>query len=181
MIAPKYTIGSIVWWATTETERKYIQCSDCFGKKYIKVELADDDKTVLTIPCEGCTRGYEWPSGLIETWEAVVSVKTASITGVNLDHEGVEYRSATSSTSSYILKEEDLFENEDEAKARAEVIAAERTEAEAARHRNKLKPTKSWAWHVTYHRNCLKRAEKEVEYHTSQMNHAKTLAKAVQA
>jgi hypothetical protein len=174
---PKFNIGSTVWWASTESVQKFIQCSDCFGKKYLKVELADEPPTVLTIPCEGCKRGYREPAGVIETYEAVVNVKEATVTGVDVSGEEVEYRSSISSTASYLLNESDLFESRAEAEARAEVLAAERTEAEAARHRDKAKPTHSWAWHVTYHRGHLKRAQRDVEYHTSQLEYAKSLAK----
>lgn len=177
MTIPKYSIGSTVWWASTNNEAKYIQCPDCFGKKYIKVELADETKTVLTIHCEGCKLGYELPSGLIKTWEAVTSVRTAQITGVELTGEGVEYRAAITPHSSYHLTECDLFDTQEAAQDRANVIAEERTAEEAARYTKKEKPAKSWAWHVAYHRGCLKRAQKDVEYHTSQLDAAKAQAK----
>ena len=41
----------------------------------------------------------------------------------------------------------------------------------------KEKPARSWAWHVTYHRREIKRAERDLEYHTRALGIAKEKAK----
>lgn len=74
-------------------------------------------------------------------------------------------------------KEDDLFDNKDDALDKAEREAARILQEDLDRVRQKTKPTKSWSWHVHYHRKCLREAEKNMAYHSTALNHAKTLSK----
>jgi hypothetical protein len=77
--------------------------------------------------------------------------------------------------------EKDLFETEAEAMVAAEAMAAEYDEEERKKILTREKDGKSWAWNATYHRRCIKQAEKDLDYHTRKLKVANLKAKKVAA
>ena len=77
----------------------------------------------------------------------------------------------------YEVPASELFRTEEEAKTRADEYAKELTDVEHKRLMAKEKDKRSWAWNVHYHRKAIKDAEKQIAYHTSKLNFAKTYAK----
>lgn len=159
-------IGDYVWVAVARGQRKKITCPDCFGTGQLDVTLRDG--TELSIDCDGCSQGYLGPSGVVETWEYEPSVEGHEITEINQSEKRVEYRVGYSYYSA-----DHVFSLREDAVTRAAVLAEQQAQEEAARMRCKERDTKTWAWHVHYHRKAIRDAEKQIEYHTKKLNVAK--------
>lgn len=171
MMGLRFEIGQEVWVASFESEAEYLTCPDCGGTKHIRCVLFDGSE--VAIPCEGCRRGYEPPDGTVRVYRRRANAIPATVTGVEI-YEGVaEWR-----TTHTYAKDEDVFATRDKALARAEVKAADADREERGRVLTKEKPTKSWAWHVHYHRKSIRDAEKNIAYHQSRLDYARTQAKA---
>ena len=171
MSAVKYEIGQQVWWASFESIEAFITCPDCGGGGHIRCILFDE--TELFVECEGCRSGYNPPTGQIQLYERTPHAVLVAITGFEVSADKIEYRT----NNSYIVPADDLFDTEAEAFTRAEDKARDADVAERERVNRKEKPTHTWAWHVTYHRRCIREAEKAIVYHTSKLNVARAKAK----
>lgn len=168
MNTPKFNIGSEVWYASTQTLNTTVPCPDCFGTRWLKVELADG--TVHTIDCAGCARGYLGPAGFLESYVVQELVTQHVITGVSYTaEEGIKY----TAVGFYEAPESVVFETEEDAKEEAARLTVKRTEVETKRLANRMDNAHTWAWHVHYHRRALKEARKQVELHSAQLEAAK--------
>ena len=168
----KYQIGQKLWragWAATEA---YVTCPDCQGAGHIRF-LNPDDSIGGAIDCAGCTRGYEAPSGKIRVYERRPRAEPVMVMGMEIDGTRIEYHT----TGSYRDPEHTLFEQEADAMALATEMCADEDRKERERVAKKEKDTRSWAWHVHYQRGCIRRAEKEIAYHTAKLNVARIKAK----
>jgi hypothetical protein len=128
---------------------------------------------MVSVGCEGCQVGYDPPTGRIRVYDRAPRAKLETIVGFEVEGEKVEYRT----DGSYRIPEGEIFDSEAAAMdaARAKAAAFDREERE--RISAKEKPTKTWAWHVTYHRRAIKEAERQIEYHTRKLNAARVNAK----
>ena len=167
----KYYIGQELWRATFESTPACIVCQDCGGTGRIRVLFHDD--TMVSIDCQGCSRGYDPPTGRIQVHNRTASARPAIVTGIEIRADKVEYRT----TDSYIVPEGDLFPTEPEAVARAAELAGQYDAEERERINQREKPARTWAWNASYHRQCIKRAEKDIAYHTAKLNVASVKAK----
>lgn len=174
-MTPKYEIGSNVWWSTFQSEPDTIVCPDCGGTAQITCILWDG--TELSIECEGCKRGYGRANGRINIHNRRANARLVVIEGMEISRGDVTYYV----DGSYRVEESRLFDTESAAleAATAEAIeyAIEYDRVERDRINHKEKPTKSWSWHVHYHRREIKRMQESIEYHTSCLNVAKVKAK----
>ncbi len=172
----KYEIGQEVWRATCNREETSVECPDCGGTGRIRVTFHDD--TTVSIDCQRCALGYEPPTGRIAVYDRVAKAERVTITGIDVrSGEEPEYRTNVS----YIIDENRLFETREEALACAEKLAEEWDREEREKIAKKEKDTRSWAWNASYHRNCIKRAEREIEHHTAKLNVASLKAKEQKA
>lgn len=165
MQKPKYEIGQEVWWATCETEETSLECPHCGGTGRLRVIFHDE--TTVSIECENCAVGYDPPTGRVKCSVRKPTARMVIISGVEVrtDGEYFEYRT----TLSYIVPEEHLFEAEADALEKATQISVERDREERERVLRKEKDARSWAWNASYHRNEIKRAEKNIEYHKAKL------------
>lgn len=173
---PKFNIGDEVWHATTKTREVYDTCLECMGKRYLTVILGDDSQ--VTIQCECCKRGYMGATGQINRFEHYEEVALRSVGGVEISGDTFEYRLPSGSGGYYCVKESDVFNNQASAELRATKIAAERTKEAMDNSHRKYKQDRSWAWHVKYHREALRRALEQVGYHNEELQYAKSVAKS---
>lgn len=159
----KFNIGDKVFRATMRSVEKFNTCPDCWGKKYLRVILGDDSE--VTIDCAGCDLGYEPPRGYVTHRAYEPQVEGGKITGIEINENGVSYN-----LSGYIVEEKNVSEVYEDALKQAAVLAAEYEESEKQRMLRKEKDARTWAWHATYHRGAIKRAQKDLEYHTAKLN-----------
>jgi hypothetical protein len=162
-------IGDTAWHAEHNSIEKQRTCPDCFGKKKLTVILGDDSR--VEIDCTGCVRGYDPPRGYVTYHEYSPAVHPVVIDRVEESSDGITY----GFNGCYRTKE--LFLARDVAEARAKTLAEEYNEGELKRFQKKEKDSHTWAWHVTYHRRCIKQAEKDLEYHSAKLGIAQKKAK----
>jgi hypothetical protein len=167
----KYEIGQEVWRAGFEPTTAYVTCPDCDGTARVRVLLPDD--TMVSIECEGCRRGYDPADGRVKVYDRSPFARRTRITGVEINSGKTEWQT----DDCYRVSEDNLFDNEADCLARAQAIAADHDREERDRINQKEKPLKSWSWHVHYHRECIRRAEKELVYHKSRLSIANIKAK----
>ena len=165
----KFNIGDSVWCATPRGQRKSIICPDCFGTRTLRVILGDD--TEMEIECSGCSSGYEPPSGTIQTWDYEPSVEHIRVTGVSSclenGEEKIEYR-----CGHFVYSHPNIFQKKEDADIRANEMAKEQQEEQDAKILRKEKDTRSWAWCVHYHRERIRTAKRDIEYHSKKLDAA---------
>lgn len=167
---PKFQIGQKVFKGIYERHDTFVTCPDCSGTKHVKVVLGDG--TEILIECGGCDPGgYQPSTGAIKQYVYEARAKTHLVTGVKLTADEVEYElDKTENYGSYFTgNEAEVFATKEEAMAHANELKSQFEEAENKRLMAKTKDSRSWAWNATYHRNCIKRLEKELEYHRSKV------------
>jgi ribosomal protein S27E len=171
----KFEIGQHVWRATFMIRQNSVECADCGGTGRLRVLFHDD--TMVSVECAGCSRGFERPTGRIVTYDRTGRAEPDVITGVEIEGGKTRWRTA----NSYRVDETDVFATEQEALERAAVLAAEYDAAELARIATKEKPTRTWAWNAHYHRDCIKRCEREIERHKAKLTAANLKARIAKA
>lgn len=171
----KHKIGDLVWCASGNTTQVYVTCPDCGGTRHIKLTMFDG--TEHTIDCGRCTSGYNPPSGRVSYYQYKADAKQGLVCAVELDSNGVEYRVDHYDGCRYCVKDCDIFSDKADALSRAEVIEQTHNAEEVARIDKKEKDTRTWAWHVSYHRKAIKDAEKSIAYHSAKLSAAKSHVK----
>lgn len=180
----KYEIGQEIYWASFSAHaHEYVTCPDCGGTGRLRVIFHDE--TTVSIPCANCAKGYEEPSGLIHVYCRKGVAESGRISGLEINGDNVEYRISKlflgtdghTFSGGYIVKECDAFLTEQEAKEKADIMAAEYDAEERARIFKKEKDTRTWAWNASYHRREMKDAERKLEYHSKKLSHAALKAK----
>ena len=175
----KFKVGDTAFIVEPCRNARLVPCPDCQGNRFLTIIMGDD--TQHTIPCAGCASGFDPPKGYVETYDSEPKVRRVRVDGVDVETDGdklkVSYRTEATNCSWRPVDEEDLFDNEESAKARTEALKIERQREYDEQLRRKTKTDRSWAWHVHYHRKRVKDAEKDLAYHTAQLDYAKTVAK----
>jgi len=166
----KYKIGDLIWYAHMKYVSKTVTCPDCFGQKALTVIKGDGSQ--VSIDC-GCRHGCEGPRGYYEYTAYVPDVRQVAIQRIEIEGENISY----GHSQNYSAQESDMFDNKEDAEKRAVELVAQHEVEELAKIYRKDKHNHTWAWHVRYHRECLKRAMKDIEYHSAKLNVAKVKAK----
>lgn len=156
---PKFQIGDVVWRATFDSTEDWVTCPDCGGTKTLKATLFDG--TEYIIDCQNCGRGWNDATGVVKLYARLPQAELGRITGVEISSDKIEYRVSPH----WVVDEARLFIDRDSALVCAQKMAAEAREEEERRFLEKGKDTRSWAWHVTYHRSQIKEHERQLEYH----------------
>ncbi len=163
---PRFSIGDIAWKANTKSVEFDVPCPDCFGKRTLTVILGDESQVV--IPCVGCKKRKDFNEFGCEDYSSgVVSRYRYEAVTEPIEIKGVERDSLNEGQFRYnsFIEDRLLFDNEAAAKARAAELAEEMARNEQMRFFSKEKPEKAWAWHVHYHRSCIRRAEQDLAWH----------------
>ena len=176
MSEPKYNIGEILWRASFEATDNHITCPDCGGSGQLTVTFHDGES--VSIECEGCSIGYDPPTGRIRIYDRGAVVERITITGYTVGEDGVEYRAKSFRGGCYIFDEGDLFTDRVEAEKRGKELALKADVKEREQIANKEKPARTWAWNASYHRKQLKEANRNIVYHTAKLNAANLKIKA---
>lgn len=161
----KYNIGDKVYHAVFNAHKAvYVECPHCGGTGRIRCIFHDE--TIISIDCGNCSRGYESPTGKVLVYNNIADTEELIITGVEIREVG----QATYRAHHRLMDEDRLFTTEEEALAKANEMHEAYVKEQKENIFKKEKPTKSWAWNASYHRNLIKRAEKDIEYHTAKLN-----------
>lgn len=167
-------LGQKVWIVDNGNKEVGTTCEDCCGKCFVTVITGDDQK--FTIPCEGCKHGYSGPTGKVYHWERYPEVRQGEIIAQEINKEGARYAVCNGLTN-YYIDHDDICLTESDAMDLAKQKAKEATEENVKRLQCKFKQHKSWAWHVSYYRKQIKRAEEEIARSKKYLEYAKTVAK----
>jgi hypothetical protein len=121
-------IGDIVWVPAPEYRQVERQCPDCLGTARWHVILPTGEQ--FDVECPRCyPGGYSASTGIIrEDFENIIKVAQLTITGIDTS-DGVRY----TMDNHYTFPETNVFDTEDQAKARAVEIGAEHVKNEMAR------------------------------------------------
>lgn len=164
-------IGDKIWVASMENYQESITCLECFGKKELTVILGDDSKVV--IPCAGCSRGFEPPTGYMQHYQYKSKVEERIITGIEMRIEKeIDYI-----TDRNIWCESKVFDTKEEAEKRSLELVEQHNKEEKDRIYKKKTDSHSWAWHVHYYRREIRNAEKTIKFATERLGIAKIKAK----
>jgi ribosomal protein S27E len=167
----RFEIGQEVWRASWDSTTAYVTCPDCGGTGRLRVTFHDE--TQVSIGCQNCAPGYDPPTGRVRVYERHARAFRSVVTGLEMEGTRIRWRT----NDSYIVEDEDLFEDEAAALARATEKAAEADREERQRVLTKEKDTRTWAWNASYHRKQIKEAQRQIEYHTAKLNVAAIKAK----
>lgn len=157
----------------------YVTCPDCGGTGRLRVTFHDE--TQVSIECRNCASGYDAPTGRIVVYRQEASARRAVICGFENAHGKTRWHVDGSDCSYRIVDDEQAFEVEADALAWAKTREGQHEEEQRAKIERKEKDTRTWAWNASYHRNCAKRAQHDLEYHTAKLNVAKIKAKLPEA
>lgn len=157
-------IGDKVYWVESHTHYgKSIPCPMCFGKRFVTIILGDDSRTDSL--CVMCSHGLECATGLAKTWEAVAVICSGEITGISTRDE-LKYEVGYKTISAV-----EVFDSEAAAIPVREEKQKETEERRDAWFKDSfVNCKKSQLWSAGYHRDCIKSAERTIQWHETRLN-----------
>ena len=167
----KFKLGDKVWYAQRRTVEEHVVCPDCFGQKALTVIKGDGSQ--VSIECEGCRIGYEGSQGYVRYYKQSCDVKEITITKVEESTTETRY----GFWECYCADEDCMFTNKEDAEKKAEELAQQHNQNELNKINQKERYNRTWSWNAYYHRDCIIRAERDLEYHTKKLSVAKVKAK----
>jgi len=172
----RFEVGQKIWIAEfSPLAPEHVTCPDCGGTGRLRVSFHDE--TQVSIDCRNCAPGYEAPTGWIIVHRQKASARQATITGLEMNGTKVRWHADGTENCWRQVDDDEVFDTEADAIAFAQRKAKEWEDRERAKIFEKEKDSKTWAWNASYHRRCLKEAQRQVEYHTSKLNVASLKAK----
>lgn len=145
-----------------------VPCPVCYGKLFVILELGNGERQA--VECDGCGLGFEGAQGTINEPCAGSRVDAVTVTGFRLI--GDQWR-ILAGDHGEIRWGVEAFATEAEAEIERERLFAEEVKTAADRAYSMAQhKRKRVTWHVYYHRNGLKKAQKDVEYHTRKLSDA---------
>lgn len=154
----KYNLGDTVYWVESSAYyQKQIPCPMCFGKCYVTIILGDDSQE--KIECGFCQRGCDRPSGYATTWEPFAKVCSGVITGLS-----------TKDGNRYEVGYRTINEHEIYTEAEAQLVCQTKLKEETERAafwfgESFVTAKKKQVWSAGYHRECIKREKRTIEWH----------------
>ena len=167
MIDAPVQIGQVVYRARAWSYGdKRVPCPVCFGQMFVTLILGNGEH--VKVECDGCGLGFNGPQGFVNAPCPGSSVTPLSVAGFVQDGRGWEIIDTNNSRHRW---GEEAFATEAEAEARRAALFAEalRDAAEAGERQARHK-RKGLTWKVRYHRDCIKRAERELAYHSRKLS-----------
>jgi hypothetical protein len=172
----KLTVGDRAWWANCGTREITEPCPVCFGKRKVLLILGNGEQ--IETPCDYCGKGLEGPRGVVTEFGWVAEPKIIIVGSVRSEETEGKTKHTYIFLGGYCADSEDLFDTEDEARARCAVRSEEQAEIEKKRKWHmKDQNLRSYSWHVGYHLRCARRAKSELEYHSAKAIICKAKAK----
>jgi hypothetical protein len=159
-------VGDTVYVARAGTTEDSRPCRVCNGDKRVTLILGSGEH--LSLDCDYCGHGYQYPTGLETFYEFRAEAKPYPVTGIETisgpNGETVKYRSG-SEGAYYSFAAADCFPSAEAAAARCAELVAEHEVEQDRMMKAKEQNNKSYAWHAGYHLREAKNARKQAEYH----------------
>lgn len=172
----RFEVGQEIWIGDfSPLAAVYETCPDCGGTGRLRVTFHDD--TQVSIECRNCSAGYDPPTGRVVVHRNVGKARKATVTGLEIQGGKTRWHVDGPNYSYRIMDDEDAFDTEAEAVAWAEKKSAAYEQEQRDRIFKKEKDTRTWAWNASYHRRCIKDAQRQIEYHSAKLAAAKVKAK----
>lgn len=170
--ARRFNVGDEVWLVSSGSTQRHVTCPDCLGQCVLTVILGDGSQ--VSIQCSCCERGYLGSLGQVLVYDWHCEVISDVVTGMEIDGKAVRYK-----LRNYYFPDA-VFATKAEAETEAVKVLVKHQADEDHRF-NHVKDQQgrhhSWAWNATYHRGCVRRAKKDLEYHEGKLTVAKAKAK----
>jgi len=164
MTKKEFKVGDTIYVSHFRQRDVEIDCPVCFRKKIVTLTLGNGD--FVELPCEYCKSGYEGPRGYVKENRVNANVESLVITEIqiSLTDKGKEVDYCC---GCHLYHQNDVFNNKKDALKESERKAIEHNlEQETKAELAKSKPDKSYSWNAGYHMREVKKAQKQVEYHT---------------
>ena len=172
----RYEVGQQVWIGEfSPLAAVYETCPDCGGTGRLRVTFHDE--TQVSIECRNCAVGYDPPTGRILVRRNAGKARMATVTGLEINGGQTRWHVDGTDCSYRIVDDADAFDTKDEAMAWAEQKSAAYEQKQRDRIFEKEKDTRTWAWNASYHRKCIKEAQRQIEYHSAKLAVAAVKAK----
>jgi hypothetical protein len=172
----RFRIGQQVWIANFQPMAPVlVTCPDCGGTGRLRVLFHDD--TIVSIECRNCAAGYDPPTGMVTMHQRSVGVRKVIVTGVQMQGKEIEWHLDGTDRAWTRMEDACIFDNATDALAAAQEEQAKWEHDQDQRVLHKEKDTRTWAWNASYHRNCLKEAQRQIDYHTRKLSIASLKAK----
>ncbi len=155
----KFNLGDLVFWVEASSNYgKEIPCPMCFGKRFVTIILGNGESELSQ--CGFCQHGIGAPSGTAKTWEPEAKVMSGAVTGIST-RDGIKFEVGYRS-----FHASELFDNEQGAKVvREEKYKEVKESAEHWFKESFINAKKKQIWSNGYHKDCIKSAERTIEWH----------------
>lgn len=164
----KFNLGDKIYWVYSSTNYgKPMPCPMCFGKRFVTLILGDESQTKSA--CGFCERGMEGSTGTATVWEPYAAVRSGVISGISTK-DGIRYEVGYET-----IKEYEAFSTEADAQIECDKqysLAKER--AKEWFEKAFIDCKKKQIWSAGYHKNCIKSAERNIEWHQLRLGMIKT-------
>ena len=175
----RFEVGQMIWIGNFSSHTSsYETCPDCGGTGRMRVTFHDD--TQVSIECRNCSQGYDPPSGRILVYNPVARAQHVAITGLEIEGGKTRWHVNSHGSGYIIIDDDQAFDTEHEALISAKSRAADYVKEQQDRIFSKEKDSRSWASNASYHRKCLKEAQRQIEYHSAKLAVAVIKAKEPQ-
>jgi len=165
-----YKIGSGVWYSQFQTHEVKVPCPVCFGDKHVIVILGNGEE--VQVECDYCGKGWQCALGYVTEYVQEPRVEYLIITKKRID-EGVNGKEIEYQSEHTILREDRMFDTEQEALDYAIILADESNARKSAKYKNE----KSYSWNAGYHMKAAKKSREEAEYHEEKAKICKSKSK----
>src|SRR3990167_8589377 len=127
-----FVIGETVWWVGNGYQEEFVTCPECLGSKAITMILGNGEQ--YSLRCEGCSRGYEGPFGVVTRIFYKHVPEKVTLNRVEISGNRISYSvSGPDATCYSLISVEGLFSSESKCASRCEELNIQRTKDEEAR------------------------------------------------
>lgn len=153
-----FDLGQVVWFPGACPRKNVILCPDCQGQKYVILVLGDG--LTHRLCCEGCRRGFDSPTGLVE--ELIHEFAPARFRCDEINVFGGEVR-YTDTGQNQLAAADELFLDEEVCRAYCQEKSKEheRNRLQQALSRSKSRK-RDYASKVSFFRQEVRRLEKDL-------------------
>ena len=159
-----FDIGQTFWLPGQATEQVMVECPICAGNKSVTVILGSGEH--VTVNCDGCGLGYESASGVIKEYRHTPAAYQFVVAAVERYAPGEWYLRSTDGRNAYFSE---LRHTETSALAESAEKIAALEEQNMMYRAHKKKGLSKLAWTIRYHREQIRDAERQLEWHSQRV------------